>query len=499
MLKKIVLSLAGVFFLGEVSLVQSSPEIKKIIAKVAPSVVRVEAKDGKTLVATGVIFDKEGHIVTTSLVTLGEKELTVVDSQGEKYQAEIIGKDWDTSLAVVRCKEKLLNPIAIAEKGKPQVGDWIAILGISPEDTPSIFQGIISSVSGEYLRLNIWVVPGLSGAPVVNKRGELIGILRGAIHSKEPCYFEFESEVGCYHAIMSRSRLTAPPSGLGMAVPINIVKETVQEIITEGEVKRGWLGITIFDNKEDEVEIRRVLPNSPADKVGLEVGDIILRVAGKRLRNTQQLLSIIKGRKPGEKIELEIKRDNKKVKVYPKLETADRGEEYWWGVPFIEPWEFMGPRGHKRIGIRAIDLTEELAKHFGVKNGKAVLVSLVAKRSPAEKAGLRVGDVIYKADSERIESTAELSSIIASKKAGQRVKLELLRDKKPVTVNVKVKKQVRFNYWNEYYRPFFERWRDWGRSFQKGLEKELRNLKKGLRKLEEKLKSLKKRPKGKEI
>lgn len=471
--KHMILGLIILFF--NLSNLQSWPlgfeEASEVLKKVTPSVVKVEVIDGIKRVATGVIIDRDGSIMTTALISPRREKIIVRTLDGRTLEANFLGFDPWTRLALIQVKEKGLQPISFAEKSEITPGDWIAIVSISPEDTPAITQGIISSISNERIRLNISVLPGASGSPVVNRQGEMIGLLRGPYAEGGPVIFEFrEREVVGSGYVISRGE--APVSGLALAIPVDVVKKVARDLKEKGRIERGWLGVSLQVDSRNRVRITLVEKNSPARDAGLKEGDIIQKINGREVRDGEFLAREIRNRQPGEEITLQIEREGKikeiKVKLgkYPE-EEARRELERW--LPFFPmpspstPSEKIRTWERRRfIGVYPEEIGRELAEFFGVKEGKGLLITRLEPNSPAEKAGLKVGDVIIKADGRRVESIDELNSIIQRKKKGDKVRLEIVRDKRTMEIDVEVDEEERgFGFsarsWHEFFRELERR------------------------------------------
>ncbi|MFQ6084270.1 MAG: PDZ domain-containing protein [Candidatus Aminicenantia bacterium] len=472
-------------------------EIKEVVKKVSLSVVRVEAENRTKKVASGVIFDKNGYIVTTALIAPKDDELVVIARGGKKFKAEVVGVDLETRLAVLKIKGGQLPPLRIGQVKDIFPGSWVGVITLSPELNPAITQGIVSSVSKKSLRLNVWVTPGASGSPVVNKEGKMIGILRGVYSEEKPVVFEFREKelVGSGYVF---GRAEAPSSGMAVAIPVDVVKKVAVEIREKGKVERGWLGVSIFKNEDGEVEISRVERDSPAWTAGLQENDIILKTNGKKVVSPSYLASEIRDKKPGEKITLEIRRDSQIKHI--EVELGQLPEEkmfkiferkfprlfsYKWSPKIKIPkperelrwfWE-----SRKYIGVYLEECTEELSRYFGVKEGIGLLVTKVVEDSPAEKAGIMVGDVIIKADGERVESISQLSSIIQKKEPGEKIKIEFIRNKKKKEVEVEIKEEKRSSLkeWEKYRKKWEDYWKDYDwEKFRKKMKEINKNLEK---------------------
>jgi serine protease Do len=479
MTKKINAILSLLVFLSALSLslgavpsraLAEDVEIDKITEKVYPSVVRVEARNGMRKVATGVVIDKEGYIVTTALISPHDEKLYVITSDGERINAEFLGMDSVTHLALIQADTKKLTPIAKGEVKKVSPGAWIGVVGISPDGTPAVTQGIVSSLARDKLRLNVWVVRGASGSPVVDIEGRMVGLVRGAyIDSGMTWSIVRRSEEGVFV-----DRAEAPSSGMALAVPMEVIDRVCTEIRKTGKMKRGWLGVSIAENEAGQVEIVDVEHESPAELAKIEEGDIVLEFEGNRVTSTEMLAEEIRMHKPGEDVGIKIERDGKSMNVKVKLgefSKKDIMREFQFKFPRLFAPERITPVPmpdfedsklfrwvggmQKYIGLSLQELTPELCEHFGVKEGRGLLVAKVLEDSPAEKAGLRVGDVIISADGERVERVNALQRLIQDKDKGEKITIEYVRDKKKETVEIEVAAEERefefsSNNWDKY-------------------------------------------------
>ncbi len=461
----------------------AADEAADVLKKVSPSVVKVEVADGLKRVATGVVIDRDGYIMTTALISPRREKITVRTNEGQTYEANYLGLDPVTRLALLQVKEKGLQPISFGEEKDVVPGSWVAVVSISPEDTPAITQGIVSSVAEDRLRLNISVLPGSSGSPVVNRRGEMIGLLRGPYAEGQPVVFEFrEREVVGSGYVIGRGE--TPASGIAIAVPAGLVKKIASEIKEKGRAERGWLGVSL-EEEEGRLRISDVVDKSPAAEAGLKEGDLILSLNGQEVQNAEYFSRQIRSRRPGEEVSLKIERRGKtqevKVKLgaYPEEEARRELEirlpEFFRGFAPL-PGERMRTWERRRfIGVYPEEMSPELANYFGLKEGRGLLVTRVEADSPAERAGVKVGDVIVKADGERVETVDRLSSIIQRKRKGDKVDLEIIRDRKPLSLQVEI---------DEEERGLAFSWRGWTDFFQ-DWEKRSQELKERLKKIQE--------------
>lgn len=463
----LIIAAAGSLVAATIGFANPGVEDKKIedITKlVAPSVVKIEARNGMRKVATGVVIDKEGFIITTALVSPRDEEISVITSDGRRIAAEFKGLDTQTQIGLVQVKEKGLTPIAMGKSGDLKPGSWIGVVSLSPENTAAVTQGIVSSVAADKLRLNVWVVPGMSGSPVINGSGQMVGLLRGAYTDQQPVVFEFREQqiVGSGTVI---SRAEASSSGMALAIPLDIVTSVASDLEKKGKVERGWLGVRVGE-RDGKLEVAAIEPKSPAELAKIKEGDIILKIDGKDIASGEALSSEVRSRRPGQDVTIRIERDGKPMDVKAKLgeyteEEAQR--ELTLSFPNLFPPQNIAPprnprfkdlprtrvpdrfalESRKFVGVKLRPLSKEMSSYFGVKDGIGFLVEEIVADGPAKKAGLKIGDVILKADGKRLDAVTDLSEMIQNRKKGDKVRIEFIRDKKPMTLDVEVGEEER--------------------------------------------------------
>jgi len=299
----------------------------------------------------------------------------------------------------------------------------------------------------------------------------MIGLLRGIYSEDQPVLFEFREKeiVGSGYAF---SHAEAPSSGMALAIPVSMVRSVATEIKEKGKVSRGWMGVSISENDKGQVEIGAVEAESPAELAKLKEGDVLLKLDGKNITNAPMFVSEVRMKKPGQDINLEVERQGKPVEIkvklgeYPEEEVKKEMEARFPRLfpaqprahvrvlPRATPEKILPPKApesplpawpqwekRKYIGVYLGAINKELLAYFGVKEESGLLVNSLTKDGPAEKAGLKVGDVIVRADGKKVAAVDELSEIIQEKKKGDKVKLDLVRDKKPTSLEVMIEEE----------------------------------------------------------
>jgi S1-C subfamily serine protease len=486
------------------------PDIAGVAKKVYPSVVRVEALNGTRRVATGVVVEKGGYIVTTALMSPREEKITVTTSEGKKIEAEFLGFDTETQLALLKAKDAGLPALAIGKPSDLAPGSWICVVGVSPEATAAVTQGIVSSVAGDKVRLNVWVTPGSSGGPVVDANGRLVGLLRGIYMEERPVVFQFRDREQAGSGVVLSNRAEAPSSGMALAVPVDVVMDVVGQIKDKGKVERGWLGVGIGQDQEGRTVIGTVDEESPAGLAKLQPGDVVLKIGDRDVPSPDVLAAEIRKKKPGQDVTLKIERDGKPMDVKVKLGELAEDDAFKEmdarfpglfgpgapgmvmkkrpgivpgspapGAPKKEGERSLAPgapewtyESRKFIGVYCNELNRELAEHFGVKEGTGLLISRLTEDGPAAKAKVRVGDVIVAVDGKRVENVNQLLDLVQAKEKGSKIKLEVLRDKKSMALDVEVLEEKEGDFFeSEGLQGFLESWQGYTDAFRNEIQK----------------------------
>ncbi|MGD8525317.1 MAG: DegQ family serine endoprotease [Thioalkalispiraceae bacterium] len=343
---------------------------------------------------SGVVVDaKNGYIITNNHVIDKADEISVTLRSGEILKARLIGTDPDTDVAVIQVESDKLTEVPLGNSDRLRVGDFAIAIGNPFGLGQTVTSGIVSALgrSGlgiegyeDFIQTDASINPGNSGGALVNLRGELIGINT---------------------AIFSRS---GGNIGIGFAIPINMVKDVMQQLVKHGEVRRGRLGAQAQDltpqlAKAFNLKYRRgaiitqVVKGSAADKAGLKAGDIVTQINGKRVKDADTLRNAVGLLRVGEQVKLEILREGSKRTLSASVEEPKLTQQ-------------GGDKLHAHLqGAQLADIVEGSAL-FGQVEG--IVVSGVAASSPAWRAGLRKGDVIVSANRKAVHNLVEFKQAI---------------------------------------------------------------------------------------
>lgn len=354
---------------------------------------------------SGFIMDASGTIMTNSHVVRDADEVIVTLHDGRKLVAKDIKTDPRTDVAILRIEgAKGLKAAKLGDSHQMEVGDWVLAVGSPFGFDLTVTAGIISAKGRgigavereDFLQTDAAINPGNSGGPLLNLNGEVIGV-NTAISSRSGGY-----------------------DGIGFAVPIHIAGWVGDQLIKSGRVKRGYLGIKtapIDDSlaKQFKVDAREgvvvheVFPSSPADKAGLEPGDVILSVNGKKIAEPKTLQQVIERLDTGKPCSMQIVRDGKRKELSVTIEEMPA--EFGMARRDNEP---NSPSGKKfnELGLELQNLTPDLAKQFGFGTAKGVVVVGVKEDGPAAMSGIKQGDLIEKVGTVAVSTVAEFDAAV---------------------------------------------------------------------------------------
>lgn len=363
---------------------------------------------------SGVIVSTDGYILTNNHVIEDADELTVELHDGRKVPGSVVGTDPQTDLAVVKIETPGLQAANFGRSDNTRVGDWVLAIG-SPfglEQTVTAgiisgknrIQGIIANGDGfeDFLQTDAAINPGNSGGALVNLRGELIGINT---------------------AILSR---TGASAGIGFAIPVSLAKPVLESIIETGEVQRGYLGAQVVSVTPERIQgfnlkvntgalVGGVLEDQPADRAGLQPGDVVVSLDGKPCQGGPQLRNYIASRRPGTSVTMDVDRNGQRLKFRV---TLDERRE-------IAMFDANGGR----FGAELVPVSPQTARQYGYTNLRSgLIVASVKEGTPAAQAQLDVGDVIVEAAGVRLRTIEQLADVFEQmKKNDQPLRMIVLR------------------------------------------------------------------------
>ncbi|MEW5876200.1 MAG: Do family serine endopeptidase [Candidatus Zixiibacteriota bacterium] len=392
---------------------------------------------------SGFIFRADGYILTNYHVINGADDVTVRLSDKMELPAEIVGSDPATDLAVLRIRADHELPfVPLGDSDSLLVGDWVVAIG-NPFPNQSLDRtvtvGVISAMGRKdlwfgdetptyqnYIQTDASINPGNSGGPLVGLNGEVIGI-NAAIASP-----------------------TGSSVGIGFAIPVNFAKMVIPDLMAEGAVSRGWLGIQPRDLEWDDVEaeglqsadgviVNRVIEKTPAEAAGLRVGDVILKLNGTRVQDAQHFMQLIWQAKVGANVHLDVLRRGSNLAFDVRL--GDRNAylataEQQTDMPAARPNEPL-------LGLEVVTSTPERAEEYGVVFNPGVIVTEVDEASHAYEKGIRVGNIIGEIDHVAIKNRADFVDVAAKASAGGKPVSLLVYDRRGSTGYFAVRPETR--------------------------------------------------------
>lgn len=348
---------------------------------------------------SGFVVSSDGRILTNNHVIADADKITVTFSDGKSLEAKVIGKDPTFDLAVIKVEGKDLPTLEMGDSDSIRVGETLVAigntlgLGLEPTVTVGVLSARNRSVHVQnfnfdgFLQTDASINPGNSGGPLLDMDGRVIGI---------------------------NTAIIASAQGIGFAIPINMAKQVMNDIVTYGKVRRGQMGVYLqpitediasaFDLKDTKgALIADVMPDSPAEKAGLKRGDVIVKLDGKEVENSVKLSTSVRQRMAGDKIDLEVLRNGKTMKFTLTLAEVDTT------VADADTAE--------KLGFSVAEITPELRKEMKLsERDEGLVVTEVEEKSLAARSGLRRGDIILQANGHEVNSSSELFKILASSK-----------------------------------------------------------------------------------
>lgn len=379
---------------------------------------------------SGFIIDSKGLILTNNHVIEGASEIKVhlqIGGNGEKeYTAKLVGADPKTDIALIQLEREpgddaSLPYLTLGNSDDLEVGEWVVAIGNPFGLSHTVTVGVVSAKdrsigSGpydEYIQTDASINPGNSGGPLMNIAGEVIGINTAIISGN-----------------------TGGNVGIGFAIPINMAKEILNDLKEKGSVTRGWLGVMIQritpdlaeSFKLDESEgalVGDVIPNGPAEKAGIQRGDVIVRFNNQAVKTMEALPKIVAATTPGTTVPVEVIRDGKKKTIQVHIAVL---EDKAVRVASLDP-----------LGIQVQSLTPELAQGMDLDADSGVVISDVTPGEPGGEAGLRRGDVITEINRKEVKNEVDYHAMIKKLKKGDTALMLVKRGGTTIYIAAKLK------------------------------------------------------------
>lgn len=383
-------------------------------------------EDRKSL-GSGFVISKDGYILTNTHVIKDADEVTVRLTDRREFPAKIIGSDDRSDVALLKIDADDLTVARIGKSADMKPGNWVLAIGSPFGLDHSVTAGIVSAIGRSlpnenytpFIQTDVAINPGNSGGPLYNLDGEVVGI-NSQIYSRTGGYM-----------------------GLSFAIPIDLAMNVIEQLKETGHVTRGWLGVLIQDVTRELAEsfgmdkpkgalVARVMPDSPAEKAGFKVGDIIVKFKGREISRSSALPPIVGSSKVGGRVDVEIIRDAKPMTLSVTLSE----------LPASEDLALNGTDGHaehriKRIGLVVSELTAEQKDKFSIDNGVYVES---ADEGSAARAGITQGDVIIQVNGADVTSTDQLAKIVDALPEDKPARILIQRDGSPRFLALRIAK-----------------------------------------------------------
>jgi serine protease Do len=346
---------------------------------------------------SGFIIEKDGLILTNYHVVDNADRITVRVLDGREFTGKVVGKDRKTDIALVKIKAQDLPVAPLGDSDRLQVGEWVMAIGNPFGLDNTVTSGIVSAKDRQigagpydhFIQTDASINPGNSGGPLINLRGEVVGI---------------------DSAIFSQS---GGNIGIGFAIPINLVKELLPQLESTGKVTRGWLGVSIQGmtpdlaaslglDKTSGALVSSVVHDSPADRGGIKAGDVIVGYEGKEINNANDLPFLVAGTPVGKTVSLQVLRDKKTTTLPVTIEKMQEEEAV----------ASTAEKGD--LGLTVEQITPEVAENLDLDRPRGVVIKSVAPDSLGEEAGLQPGDIIREIDRKPIRDLSDYKKIMAS-------------------------------------------------------------------------------------
>ncbi len=346
-------------------------------------------------VGSGFVISSDGYILTNNHVVDDANQIKIKLADGKEYDAKVVGRDPKTDLALLKVEGASdLQPLQLGDSDSLKVGSWVVAIGSPFGLEQTVTAGIVSAKgrvigSGPYdnfIQTDASINPGNSGGPLLNTEGQVVGINT---------------------AIFSQSGGNV---GIGFAIPVNMAKEIVPQLKDRGHVTRGWLGVGIqkmtpelaksFGLKDEKgALVSQVVKGGPADKGGIETGDVIVEFDGKMVADSNDLPRMVAPLPVGKTVSVKVLRGGNVVDREIKIGQLEEQKE-----------EVANATTRKPLGMTVQSITPEIAKGLGLKSETGVVVASVIPGSPAARADIRSGDVIQQVNKKPVKDVEDFKA-----------------------------------------------------------------------------------------
>jgi len=373
----------------------NDPFFKEFFGEQFDSYNRMVPMRGK---GSGFIVDAKGYILTNNHVVEGADKITVTMLDGRHFNAKLIGKDPTFDLAVIQIDAKNLPVLKLGDSDRTQVGEWVVAIGNPLGFENTVTAGVVSGKNRNlqaadvnfqgFMQTDAAINPGNSGGPLIDMRGEVVGI---------------------------NSAIVPYAQGMGFAVPVNMAKQIMNDLIKHGEVKRGFLGVTLqtvtpgfaqtyqLPTTEGAI-VAGISRGAPADKAGFRVGDVIVSVGGQKVKSSQDAVLFIRNKLAGEKVSIEVYRDGKKQAINVTLGDIPGKEGEGVRPGGNAPRPQSDARQSTKIGVTVSEITPAIKEQYALASEAGVVALSVQGGSIAAQLGLQPGDRILEIDRKKVSN-----------------------------------------------------------------------------------------------
>jgi serine protease Do len=339
-------------------------------------------------VGSGFVMSRDGYILTNNHVVEDADQIKVKLINGKEYDGKVVGRDPKTDLALVKIDASDLHALPLGNSDDLKVGSWVMAIGSPFGLEQTVTAGIVSAKgrvigSGPYdnfIQTDASINPGNSGGPLINTKGEVVGI---------------------------NTAILAQGKGIGFAIPINMAKDIAPQLQEKGHVTRGWLGVSIQEMTPELAKsfgltdnkgalVGQVLTGSPAEKAGIEQGDVIVEFDGKAISESKDLPQVVASTPVGKSVNVKLLRNGKTLDRSVKVSEME------------ENVAVANAPAHKTLGITVQNLTPEMARRLRINTDSGVVVTGVEPGSPAANAGIQTGDVIREVNRKPVKDVDDL-------------------------------------------------------------------------------------------